>query len=69
MSDHENKSFWSVWRASSGSASNKRHDSFQSALDEAERLARIENAKFFVLRTIGIVAPVESPVEYSEIEH
>lgn len=60
--------FWAVWKENGGGAPQKRHESFESAQTEAARLARQEGQRYFVLEVIGIVAPVEIPVNYTEIE-
>ncbi|MDX1504642.1 MAG: hypothetical protein R3221_02935 [Spongiibacter sp.] len=62
------KKFWAVWRENGGGAPQKRHESMDSAQKEAARLARQEGDRYFVLEVVGIVAPVEIPVEYTAID-
>lgn len=59
--------FWAVWKENGGGAPQKRHETFESAKNEAARLARQEGASYYVLEVIGIAAPVELPVEYTRI--
>lgn len=61
------KKTWAIWREKGGSGPNYRHDSFESAKAEAERLARETGYSFLVLEVIGVVKPVYVPVEYTEI--
>ena len=75
-SEHENwvqeqtkpKPFWCVWKENGGSAPQKRHDTFESAQSEAARLSQQENARYFVLMAVGIVAPKKIPVNYYSID-
>ncbi len=62
------KKFWAIWKQNGGGAPQKRHETKESALTEAARLARQENAPYFVLEAIGIVAPVEIPVDFTAID-
>ena len=58
--------FWAVWRKTGGGAPQKRHETKEDALLEAQRLATQTNEQYFVLEAIGIVAPKVVPVEYTE---
>ncbi len=60
--------FWAVWKENGGGAPQKRHDDFESAKIEAGRLARQEGARYYILETIGTVAPVVNPVEYRTLK-
>ena len=62
------KKFWAVWRENGGSPPQKRHDTFIGARAEADRLARQGDARYYVLEVIGVVAPVDIPIEYNEIK-
>jgi len=59
--------FWAVWRETGGGAPNKQHDTKESAIQEAGRLAKQTGDGYFVLEVIGVVAPIMIPVEYTEI--
>jgi hypothetical protein len=59
--------FWAVWRIDGGSAPSKRHDTKDAAIAEAGRLAQQTNTDYFVLEVIGIVGPVQVPVNYLEL--
>ena len=61
------KKFWAVWRETGGSAPSKRHQNHLDALEEAGRLAKQTQERYFVLEVIGVVAPIVAPVEYTEI--
>lgn len=53
------KGFWMVWNEQ-GSAPSYKHDTEESAKDEAERLARANpRHRFVVLRAIGAVIKTE----------
>jgi len=65
---NDKKKFWAVCRENCGGVSQKRHETFEAARQEAERLAQKENARFFVLEVIGIVVPVQTPVKYLPID-
>ena len=60
--------FWMVKRESGGGDPSRRHESKEEAIEEAERLASKENARFFILEAIGVVARVRQPVNYTEFE-
>ena len=62
-----NTKFWAVWRKTGGGAPQKRHETKELALDEADRLARQSQEEYYVLEVIGIVKPVRVPVEFEEI--
>lgn len=62
------KKFWAVWKENGGGAPQKRHETIEQAQQEAARLARQEQARYFVLEVVGIVAPVEVPVNYSPVD-
>lgn len=49
------KRFWIVARNNGALYGNKRHDSQESAMKEAERLARQDSADFYVLESVGLV--------------
>ena len=59
--------FYAVWRQTGGSSPNKRHETKDEALREADRLARQTNENYYVLEVIGIVKPVQLPVEFVEL--
>lgn len=59
--------FYMVIRETGGSAPNKRHMMEDEAIKEASRLATQTQERYFVLATIGVVAPVVAPVLYTEI--
>lgn len=59
--------FWAVWRDTGGSAPNKRHPDKQSAIAEAERLARQSSEKYYVLEAVGEVAPITPQIEWREL--
>lgn len=60
--------FFAVWRENGGSAPSKRHETKESAIAEASRLAQQSSVRYFVLEVIGVVAPIQFPVAYSEIK-
>jgi hypothetical protein len=63
------KKFWMVLRELDGTGvPSRRHESKLEAIDEAGRLASKENARFFILEAIGVVARVLQPVNYTEFE-
>ncbi len=59
--------FWAVWRINGGGTPQKRHETKESAIKEANRLARQEHDAYYVLEVVGIVKPVEQPLEFTEI--
>lgn len=59
--------FWAVWRETGGAAPSKRHESKESAVTEAGRLAQQSNERYFVLEVVGVVAPVKFPVAYTDV--
>lgn len=63
----ESQKFWAVWRYNGGGAPNRRHASKSDAVNEAARLAAQENASYYVLEVVGIVAPVRPQIDYTEI--
>jgi hypothetical protein len=51
----EDKMFWLVWCPTGAKSPSHRHETEQSAIDEAERLARCApNAKFYVLKATNV---------------
>jgi len=62
------ENFYAVWRKSGNSAPSFRHGTKEEAIKEANRLARKTEDPYFILKTIGVVKPVELPVEYEEYE-
>lgn len=48
--------FWLVW-CPNKSLPTTRHDTVSIAIDEAMRLARIENDEFFVMECVGSAVP------------
>ena len=64
----ETRKFYAVWRESGGSTPNKRHPEEQEAIAEAQRLAQQSGDRYFVLETIGIVAPVIHPTQYTSFK-
>ena len=64
----DTKKFWAVWKEHGGGAPQKRHETIEAAKQEAARLARQEQARYYVLEVVGIVAPVEVPVNYEQID-
>jgi hypothetical protein len=61
------RKFWAVWRENGGGAPQRRHDTKESAITEAGRLATQSQDRYYVLEVVGIVAPVQQPVAYTEI--
>lgn len=59
--------FWAVWRKDGGAPPSKRHETKDSAINEAARLAQNTNTEYFVLEVIGVVAPIEIPVNYFDL--
>lgn len=59
--------FLAIWRDTEGSAPQKRHESKDEAIKEANRLARSTGEEYFVLEVVGSVKPVHMPVDYTEI--
>jgi len=59
--------FWAVWKETGGAPPQKRHETKELALKEAERLSRQTEESYYVLEVIGIVKPVFLPVEFEEI--
>ncbi len=62
------KKFWAVWKENGGGAPQKRHATIEDAKQEAARLARQEQARYYVLEVVGIVAPVVVPVDYEQVD-
>ena len=60
--------FWAVWRADWTEGPNKRHYEKSNAIHEAGRLARKENARYYVLESIGVAGVVEPPIQYQEFD-
>ena len=58
--------FWSVWRKSGGGVSTKRHYTKDDAIKEGARLAKQAGEEFYILEVIGIVRPVDIPIEYED---
>ena len=56
--------FYAVWRQTGGAAPSKRHETKEEAIQEAYRLARQTNENYYVLEVIGIVKPIQMPVEF-----
>lgn len=59
--------FWTVWQHCGGGAPNKKHATKDEAVQEAARLAQQSNDRYFVLEVVGVVAPVNSPVDYEDV--
>jgi len=59
--------FWAVWRKTGGSAPSKKHETLDEVKKEASRLAGQSGESYYVLECIGLVAPLQAPIEYSEI--
>jgi len=59
--------FWAVWRKTGGGAPQKRHETKEDAIKEAERLVKQTGEDYYILEVTGIVRPVYSPVEHVEI--
>ena len=57
------KKFWMVLRDNSGSGTHKRHETLRDAKMEAVRLCEKERSRFFVLRAVETVQPMELPIE------
>lgn len=53
----EETGWWVVVRDKPQMYTSRRHDTFEAAFSEAERLCKKEGAKFFVLKVIGMVEP------------
>lgn len=67
INDTNVKKFWAVWKEHDGSPPKKRHETLREAREEAIRLARTSQARFYILEVIGIAAPAEIPVYYEQI--
>ena len=61
------KKFWCVWKKNGGAPPSKRHDSLESAINEATRLCQQSMEPYFVLETIGVVTPSIVPANYTNI--
>jgi len=59
--------FWAVWKDHGGAAPQKRHETKESAIEEANRLARQERADYYVLEVIGIVDQPVIPLAYRDL--
>ena len=57
------KPFWMVLRGQPQSGAHKRHETLASAKEEAVRLCEKEKTRFYVLRAVEYVQPVEKPLE------
>lgn len=65
MSDRK---FWAIWGKSIDSAPPKRqYDTEQEAMREAERLTALTGDDYYILEVIGVIRPIQVPVEYVEI--
>lgn len=62
------KKFWAVWRQTGGSAPTKRHKTKDAAIGEAARLAQQTAESYYVLEVVGVVSPVQTPINYSELK-
>ena len=60
--------FWAVWRETGGVALSKRHDTKESAISEAGRLAWTTGERYFVLEVVGVSASTTLSVEYIDID-
>lgn len=61
--------FWAVWRETGGAALRvQRHDTKESAISEAGRLARTTGERYFVLEVVGVSASTTLSVEYIDID-
>ena len=60
--------FYAVWKQNGGGAPNKKHDSKDGAIQEASRLAQQSQESYLILEVIGIVKPMITPVDYTEIK-
>ncbi len=69
MKEKAYEPYWMVHRRGKQSGSAKAiHQSFDSAFDEAERLAKKEMDTFVVLRSVCVIRPVDVVVEYEAIQ-
>ena len=59
--------YWAVWRENGGGAPQKKHTTKDDAVTEAGRLAQQSNERYFVLEVVGIVAPVNFLVAYTDV--
>jgi hypothetical protein len=59
--------FWMVWRKDGG-VPTCQHTSLKSAMDEAERLARMNPGKEFVVLEAIKVCYVNDPVQWHQLE-
>ena len=62
------KTFWIVAKASCQLNSTIRHDSFELAKEECERLAEKERRTFLVFRCVGKCGTLQPAVEWQEVE-
>ena len=67
MSD--NRKFYCVWRESAlgKHPPTKIHETFESARAEVDRLCRQTQDRFFILETVGVVAPTDQPTAYTAL--
>ena len=59
--------FYAVWRQNGGGAPNKRHETKDLAIEEANRLATQSQDGYYILEVIGIVEPIKVPILFTEI--
>ena len=61
------KKFWAVWRENGGSAPNYRHETLESAKQEAARLACKSVDSYYILEAVGVVTIAAPPTEYKDL--
>ena len=59
--------FWMVMRDDYNNYSKNRHESEESAKNEAERLCKKEGCRFLVLRVVAYVEPKNPPVSWQTV--
>ncbi len=47
----------------------KRHESYNEAIAEAQRLARLEKCRFYVLKAVALCEPAEIPIRTLNLPH
>ncbi len=61
--------FWVVVRDRHDLTAGKRHESYNEAVAEAARLARLEKCRFYILKAIALCEPAEIPIRTASLPY
>lgn len=62
-----NQKFWIVWLPTRG-LPNKQHETPESAIAEAQRIAAVEGQSVYVCECIGDASPQKSPIVWTDYD-